>query len=50
VSEEAFVFGLLGLGAAAGLLSRWGPLYGWVALLLPLVLPPVGIGLGMAFC
>src|SRR5262249_4186458 len=25
VSEEVFVFGLLGLGAAAGLLSRWGP-------------------------
>jgi hypothetical protein len=50
VSEEVFVFGLLGLGAAAGLLSRWGPLCGWVALLLPLLVPTAGIGLGITFC
>jgi hypothetical protein len=41
---------LLGLGAVAGLLSRWGPLYGFVAFLLPLLVPVAGIGLGMAFC
>ena len=50
MSEEVFVFGLLGLGAVLGLLSRWAPLYGWLALLLPLLVPPVGMGLGMAFC
>jgi hypothetical protein len=37
-------------GAVAGLLTRWAPLSGWAALAMPLLLPPVGIGLASAFC
>jgi hypothetical protein len=44
------VVGLFACGALAGLLSRWGPLSGWAALALPLLLPPLGIGLMMLFC
>ncbi len=48
--EFYLVLGLFASGALAGLLSRWGPLSGWVALALPLVLPPLGIGLMIRFC
>jgi hypothetical protein len=45
-----FVLGIFGGGALVGLLSRWGPLSGWAALVFPLVLPPAGVVLGMQFC
>jgi hypothetical protein len=41
---------MFGGGALLGLLSRWGPLSGWAALALPLVLPPLGIALTASFC
>jgi hypothetical protein len=41
---------LLAAGTVAGLLSRWGPLSGWAALVFPLLVPPVGIGLCVLFC
>jgi hypothetical protein len=37
-------------GALGGLLSRWLPLSGWAALVFPLVLPPLGLGLTALFC
>ena len=49
-AQVLFMFGVLALGGGLGLLSRWGPLSGWAALAFPLVLPPVAIGLSMAFC
>ena len=49
-AQVLFMFGVLALGGGVGLLSRWGPLSGWAALAFPLVLPPVAIGLCMAFC
>jgi hypothetical protein len=48
--ECLLMFGLFAGGALAGLLSRWGPLSGWAALALPLVLPALGIGLTRVFC
>lgn len=42
--------GLFAGGALAGLLSRWAPLSGWVALALPLLLPPLGMALMVQFC
>jgi hypothetical protein len=53
VSQEAQIALLLGMfafGAAAGAVSRWGPLSGWFALVFPVVLPPVSIGTMMLFC
>jgi len=47
--QELFVWSF-GFGALAGLLSRWGPLSGWGALALPLLVPPVSLGLSWAFC
>lgn len=44
------VLGLFACGALAGLLSRWGPLSGWAALALPLLLPPLGLGLTVLYC
>jgi hypothetical protein len=48
--EAIFLLGMIALGAVAGFLSRRGPLSGWAALALPLVLPPMAFGLIMAFC
>ena len=48
--EILLMLGLFACGALAGLLSRWGPLYGWAALAFPLVLPALGIGLTRLFC
>jgi hypothetical protein len=49
-TEIVFILGLFACGAVAGLLSRWGPLSGWVALIFPVVLPPLGIGMSILFC
>lgn len=49
-SEVILVFGLFLGGGLIGMLSRWGPLSGWAALVFPLVLPPLGVGLAMTFC
>lgn len=49
-AEILLVLGLFVCGAFAGLMSRWGPLSGWAALALPLLLPPLGIGLTLLFC
>jgi hypothetical protein len=48
--EVFLMLGLFALGALAGFLSRWGPLSGWIALALPVVLIPLGIGLASTFC
>jgi hypothetical protein len=48
--ETVLMLGLFACGALAGLLSRWGPLSGWVALAFPLVLPPLGVWLTALFC
>lgn len=48
--EVLLMLGLFACGAAAGLLSRWGPLSGWAALAFPLVLPPLGVWLTRVFC
>ncbi len=45
-----WVLGLFGSGVIAGLLSRRGPLFGWAALALPLVLPSLSVGLMVVFC
>jgi hypothetical protein len=51
VTEEVlFLLGMFGGGALVGLLSRWGPLSGWLALAFPLLLPPLGFGLTIWFC
>lgn len=50
VDEVLLLFGLFGVGAVAGLLSRWGPLSGWAALAFPIVSPPLGLWLGTVFC
>lgn len=42
--------GLFAIGALGGLMSRRAPLSGWVALVLPLLLPPLGLGLMIEFC
>jgi hypothetical protein len=42
--------GMFACGAVAGALSRWVPLSAWTAMLLPVMLPPVSIGLMMSFC
>ena len=49
-SDSLFVLGILACGALAGWVARWGPLSGWAALAFPLIVPPLGIGLGMQFC
>src|SRR5262249_61455283 len=49
-AENLFLLALFACGAFAGLLSRWGPLSGWAALALPLLLPPLRIGLTLWFC
>jgi hypothetical protein len=48
--EQILVLALFSVGLLVGFLSRWGPLSGWAALILPLVVPPLGIGLAMKFC
>jgi hypothetical protein len=50
VEEILLLFAFSGLGALLGLLSRWGPLSGWVALVLPIVTPPLGVWLTTVFC
>jgi hypothetical protein len=50
MDETLLLFGLFGFSAVAGLLSRWGPLSGWAALALPLVLPVLGIFTATQFC
>ena len=48
--EMLFLLTLFGCGLVAGLLSRWGPLSGWAALGLSLVLPALGIAATIQFC
>jgi hypothetical protein len=48
--QDQYLYVVFALGALAGLLSRWGPLSGWLALILPILVPPASIGLCMAFC
>jgi hypothetical protein len=50
LNEIILLLGMFACGAAVGALSRWGPLSAWGALVFPLFLPPVSIGLMMAFC
>lgn len=40
---------LLAVGIAAGTLSTWMPLHGWVAVTLPLV-PVAGLACAVVFC
>jgi hypothetical protein len=49
-SEIVLVLGLFACGTVAGLLAQRAPLSGWVALLFPAVLPPLGIELARLFC
>ncbi len=49
-AEVLLMFGLFACGAVAGLLSCRGPLSGWAALVFPVVLPPLGVGLAILFC
>jgi hypothetical protein len=48
--ENQLLLSVFVCGVFAGLLSRWGPLSGWAALGLPLVLPLLGIALAERFC
>jgi hypothetical protein len=48
--ETLFLFGCAGVGTALGLFSRWGPLSGWAALALSIVLAPLGLLLCVMFC
>jgi hypothetical protein len=50
MSDALFLLAVFCCAALAGLLSRWGPLSGWAALALPLLVPPVGLGLTVLFC
>jgi hypothetical protein len=49
-TEFLVLLGMFGFGALAGFLSRWGPLSGWMALALPVLLPVIAIGLTASFC
>jgi hypothetical protein len=49
-SESAVLLSLVAGGTFAGILSRWGPLSGWAALIFPIVLPPAGLMLCFMFC
>jgi hypothetical protein len=50
-TELLLLLGLFACGAVAGLLApRWTSPSGWAALAFPVVLPPLGIGLGCLFC
>ena len=49
-AEILLMVGLFACGTLAGLLARWGPLSGWLALAFPLVLPPLGVILTRLFC
>ena len=50
-TELLILLGLFASGAAAGLLApRWISLSGWAALAFPVVLAPLGFGLGCLFC
>jgi hypothetical protein len=42
--------GMFACGAVAGALSRWGTIVCMDGMLLPVMLPPVSIGLMMSFC
>jgi hypothetical protein len=45
------LFGAFACGTVAGLLApRWTSVSSWAALAFPLVLPPIGFGLGCLFC
>jgi hypothetical protein len=50
MSEAIFLLAVFCCALLAGILSRWGPLSGWAALVFPLLVPPVGFGLTLAFC
>jgi hypothetical protein len=50
MNEIVLLLGMFACGAVVGTLSRSGPLSAWGALLFPLFLPPVSIGLAMTFC
>jgi hypothetical protein len=41
---------MLVFGAVAGTLSSSAPLSAWAALVFPVLLPPISIGMMMAFC
>jgi hypothetical protein len=49
-AQIAIMLGMFVFGAAAGVVSRWGPLSAWAALAFPVVLPPLSIGIMMSFC
>jgi len=49
-TELILLLGLFACGGLAGAMSCWGPLSGWAALSLPLLLPPIGIGVLALFC
>ena len=49
-AEALILLGMFGGGALGGLLARWGPLSGWAALAFPVLLPSLGVGLGIQFC
>ena len=50
MDETLFLLSLFACGTSIGLLSRWGPLSGWAALIFPVVLPPLGVGMCALFC
>jgi hypothetical protein len=49
-TEIVLMLGLFALGTVLGLLSGKIALSGWLALTLPLVIPPVGVALTAMFC
>jgi hypothetical protein len=49
-SEMLFLLGMYAGGAVLGMLTRWGPLSKWVALIFAILLPPVSLGLTWKFC
>ncbi len=49
-AEIVIPLAMFAFGALAGLASKWWPLSGWIALALPLLVPPLGIALAQRFC
>jgi hypothetical protein len=49
-SEMQILLGMFAAGTILGILSRWGPLSGGLALFVAILLPPVSLGLTWLFC
>lgn len=49
-ADILFLLTLFAGGALVGWWARSGPLFGWAALLFPLTLPPLSLGLTALFC